>query len=231
MSRTFRHLDHKILWNSPSLRIPDSSVVEHKKFVRGFVKRKLRAFADIERIRESSVLTTLIMESPSWKTSQNVCFYHGIQGLEMETDPLINIMREVGKRVFFPLVVNNLDMVMVEDLDRKYSLTRFKETEAFDIIGDSDVIDPRGEVERMIWPDLVIMPGLAFSMRDGKRLGYGGGFYDRWISDMSMIRRTFFGGDDLGFETMALCLTPQVLPEVPTESHDVSVNSLISLIN
>ena len=65
---------------------------------------------------------------------------------------------------------------------------------------------PAGEI------DLVIVPGLAFDTQ-AKRLGRGGGFYDRFLADPA-----------LGAGRCGLAFHEQLLPEVPAESNDQSVD-------
>lgn len=62
--------------------------------------------------------------------------------------------------------------------------------------------------------DLLIVPGVAFTP-DGKRLGYGGGYYDRFLPQC--IRATL----------VALAFPEQLLPELPAESHDCPIPHLL----
>ncbi len=55
--------------------------------------------------------------------------------------------------------------------------------------------------------DLIILPGLAFT-RCGKRLGYGGGYYDRYLLRAPQA------------ELIALAFAEQLCDDLPTDSHD-----------
>ena len=61
--------------------------------------------------------------------------------------------------------------------------------------------------------DLVLVPGLAFSKR-GERLGYGGGYYDRLLPELSTALWLGVAADRL------------VVPNLPSEAHDVKLNYL-----
>ena len=65
-------------------------------------------------------------------------------------------------------------------------------------------------------PDLVLVPGLAFS-RAGHRLGRGGGFYDRLLA-----------GRARNATTLGVCFATQLLESMPTEPHDAVLGAVIS---
>lgn len=60
-----------------------------------------------------------------------------------------------------------------------------------------------------------VVPGLAFDPNGG-RLGYGGGYYDRWLTEHS------------GVVPVGLCFASQRIAEVPTAAHDVRMSQVIS---
>ncbi len=62
---------------------------------------------------------------------------------------------------------------------------------------------------------LVIVPGLAFSP-DGRRLGYGGGYYDRFLSSEPC------------HETLALCYDFQIRDDCPFGSHDILMDMILT---
>jgi 5-formyltetrahydrofolate cyclo-ligase len=61
---------------------------------------------------------------------------------------------------------------------------------------------------------LVLMPGLAFDP-EGHRIGYGGGFYDRFLEK------------EPNHPTVALCYDFQMLPELKTEEFDIPVDLVL----
>ena len=61
---------------------------------------------------------------------------------------------------------------------------------------------------------LVLMPGLAFDPQ-GHRIGYGGGFYDKFLSR------------EPNHPTLALCYDFQMLPHLDTEEHDIPVDVVL----
>ena len=61
---------------------------------------------------------------------------------------------------------------------------------------------------------LVLMPGLAFDPQ-GHRIGYGGGFYDKFLAS------------EPNHPTLALCYDFQMLPYLETEEFDMPVDSVL----
>jgi 5-formyltetrahydrofolate cyclo-ligase len=64
--------------------------------------------------------------------------------------------------------------------------------------------------------DIAIIPGLAFDEK-GARIGSGFGYYDRFIPDLPATTRK-----------VALAFEEQIIPQVPTESHDKHVDIIIT---
>ena len=67
--------------------------------------------------------------------------------------------------------------------------------------------------DEIVRPEIVLVPGLAFDWR-GCRLGMGGGWYDRVLSEIPVNVGVCFGG--------------QIVGEVPVESHDVRMDWMAS---
>ena len=66
------------------------------------------------------------------------------------------------------------------------------------------------------WPDVVVVPGLAFTAA-GERLGQGGGWYDRYLA-----------GIRDGCLTIGVCFREQLLAAVPTEAHDIILDVVVT---
>ena len=72
------------------------------------------------------------------------------------------------------------------------------------------------QLELPFIPDLVLVPGLAFT-RAGQRLGRGGGFYDRLLT-----------GRAKNSYKLGICFAWQLLETIPTEAHDAVLDAVIS---
>ena len=100
-------------------------------------------------------------------------------------------------RRLVPIVLSGLDCPMQTD---HYGLREPIETEPI----SPDKID------------LVVTPGLAFDLH-GRRLGRGGGFYDRFLKTPSLTA-----------PSCGLALAVQLIDQVPTERHDVTLDMLVT---
>lgn len=66
------------------------------------------------------------------------------------------------------------------------------------------------------WPDVVVVPGLAFTAA-GERLGQGGGWYDRYLAQVR---------DDCTM--IGVCFAEQILDTLPVEAHDVTMDHIVT---
>lgn len=92
-------------------------------------------------------------------------------------------------------------------------LTDFNELESV-YFGLFEPIESRTEAVAKDDIDLLFVPGLAYS-RKGYRIGFGGGYYDRFLT-------TFTG------KTLSLAFSIQMVAELPIESHDIPVKKIIT---
>ena len=119
---------------------------------------------------------------------------------EPDTDPLFARLAADGKRLLLPRVHEG--DIVVCDGSGPMAVSRF---------GISEPTGPALPFEEV---GLVIVPGLAFTPA-GFRLGYGGGFYDRFLPQVAA-------------PTFGVCFTEQLVDALPVEPHDVAVQQVIS---
>lgn len=74
-------------------------------------------------------------------------------------------------------------------------------------------------VEYQLQSGCMLVPGIAFDFKKG-RLGYGGGYYDKFLQQMNELNVTLY--------KLGLALDLQVVDEVPCEFHDLKVDSIIT---
>ncbi len=125
----------------------------------------------------------------------------------MDTFPLIRQAWEQGKRVTVPcadFIEKKMTFHQINDFTNL-------EERAFGLKEPDPKKSPLVPVKEL---DLIIVPGLAFD-QEGARLGFGGGFYDRFLPKVRA-------------KTIALAFSCQLVSVVPTEEHDQKVDHIIS---
>ena len=113
---------------------------------------------------KSKIIVQEVMELSEYQNSQVIALYKSFNN-EVDTSYLINNSLLLGKIVLLPRVVDDIMIFIRIDENTKYDISRF------------GVVEPIGD-EYLGPIDLMIVPGLGFS-KDGDRLGYGMGYYDK----------------------------------------------------
>ena len=157
---------------------------------------------DIERTVAAKSLRDKVLSLPEIQMAGTVAAYMSV-GTEPETRGLIYALWKRGTYVLLPLLLADydLDWASYEGPDSLAEGPRglLQPTEA-----------PRG-VQAVTSADLVIVPALAVD-RLGRRLGRGGGSYDRALARVGAA-----------VPTMALIYDHELLDEVPAGRHDQPV--------
>lgn len=109
--------------------------------------------------------------------AKNIALFSSI-GSEIDTAPLHRALRDRGKELFYPRV-RGKEMIFAQ-ANNESSLVR----------GAMGIREPLGEP--MDSMDLILIPGLAFSNK-GYRLGYGGGYYDKYLALHPKALRIAYG--------------------------------------
>lgn len=159
------------------------------------------------RRHEEQLLASKLYDQPDWVGAQTIALTMS-QSFEIDTAPLILHARHKGQTVVVPRTLPHHQMEFVtlnED-------TQFKETH-FGVLEPENgkVLEP-GDI------DLIVVPGVAFTL-SGKRLGFGGGYYDRYLSR--------YQGPKL-----SLAFTTQIADEDQwvADPHDVRLDKVINLV-
>lgn len=145
------------------------------------------------------------MMSETYKNARGIFIYIGF-GSEINTKIIIKDALNSGKEVYVPKVIKK-DMVFIK-IDSLENLV----TSSYGIlepIGDKSDFD----VNKL---DLIVMPGVAFD-REGNRLGYGGGYYDKFLEQ-----------NQIECKKIALSYDFQVLEKLEVEEHDIKVDLIIT---
>lgn len=159
--------------DKPGRNVPDTLPAEEKKQIRRRVLARRDALTSQEQWRASCLITERLM-GHQWFYRAGSLLCYVSYGSELDTRELIREALRLGKEVYVPKVEENRRM----DFFRIGALEELQP-------GFHGILEPpdtariyAGErAERT----LMLMPGVAFDLY-GNRLGYGGGYYDRYLA-------------------------------------------------
>ena len=160
-----------------------------------------------------------LMAQPLWQQAGIVALYAALP-VETPTDALLNAAWQSGKRVLLPRVLQDASPDGSGGPDATGHMDFVACAGVDDLVtGAYNIREPRPELP--VWhgpaPDCFVLPGVAFD-RQGRRLGFGGGFYDRFVA------RSGWASPRVGlcFETQLL---PAFAPDV-CDTWDMGVNHI-----
>jgi 5-formyltetrahydrofolate cyclo-ligase len=156
-----------------------------------------------------------------WRDHSTVLVFLSMKD-EIDTLPLIQLAQLDRKLIFVPRVEGeNLVFYALSSPDPallKKGQFGIREPDA----------DPALALKPENFPALVITPGLAFD-RQGRRLGRGRGYYDRFFAALDSGR---LGGQNvsqaLPYTALGLCMDWQLTEEVPVEAHDKTMDAVLT---
>ncbi|GMG62990.1 MAG: 5-formyltetrahydrofolate cyclo-ligase [Tetragenococcus halophilus] len=146
-----------------------------KSILRQEGKKQLEELAkhiDKKRKKEQQI-TTLLFHSKLWKEAQTIGMVRS-QSFELNTEPIMKKALSQGKKVVVPKTLPERQLNFYEvDENTTYQLSDFGIEEPMNslVIAKKDI-------------DLILVPGLIFSKK-GYRIGFGKGYYDRFLEDFS----------------------------------------------
>lgn len=169
---------------------------------------KLRDEFDIsEKIIADEIILKKLLLREEYIKCKNIFIYIGF-GSEIDTRKYIERFWQDNKTVVVPrtnIEKKEMDVVKIDNFDNlikdKYGIL---EPDISEKAFDKDDID------------LIIMPGVAFD-RDGGRVGYGGGYYDKFLETLSS-----------NVKKIALCYDFQIVKKIPLSSYDIKVDKIIT---
>ena len=173
-----------------------------KKQLRSMIREKKRAMTPEQIEKASARLRELFAQTQEYKNAKTIYGYLPYNQ-EVRTVPMLEQALRDGKKVAVPKVYGDqMRFIYMTDLSQVAAgYAGIPEPVADEPVAD----DPTA---------LVLMPGLAFD-KEGHRIGYGGGFYDRFLCD------------EPNHPTVALCYEFQMLPKVETEEFDSPVDRVL----
>lgn len=159
-----------------------------------------------EKARKDAAIFEKFIASEYYNNSKVIFIFVSFRS-EVDTHRIIERAINDGKIVCVPKVISRKEGM------KAFIINDFKDLKEgyFGILEPSEKCP---EIERNKI-DIAVMPGAAFD-RNGGRIGYGGGFYDRFLKDLESIKK------------IALAYDFQVLEKVPMDENDVRIDGVIT---
>ena len=174
----------------------------NKKEMRAIIRAQKRAMTEEQIVSASRNLGVLFRQSELYKNAKSIYGYLPYNQ-EVRTTPMLEQAIRDGKRVAVPKCYGSeMRFLWLDDLTQVApGYANIPEPIADEPIADDTTA-------------LVLMPGLAFDPQ-GHRIGYGGGFYDRFLAE------------EPDHPTLALCYGFQMVEHLETEEFDIPVDQVL----
>lgn len=173
------------------------------KFITRKTIKDKRTFLSAEFVsRLSSEICKTLFAMPEYRSADTICLYISANN-EVDTTPIIEHALYSGKQVAAPRVLGR-DMEFI-------AFSHMSELAS----GAFGILEPVGEQVVSTRDALLIMPGVAFD-EQCNRIGYGGGFYDRYLSSHEAAVK------------IALAYELQVVRQLDAEVFDVKPDIVIT---
>lgn len=173
-----------------------------KNKIRLEIKNKKKSYSsDILKVKSEEILTNVELLG-IFQQAQNILCYNSLD-TEVQTLPFMN--KWIDKKNFYLPVIDENEIVF-----RNYTKhTKFKRS-------SFGVLEPIGDnIKSFDNIDLIIIPGVAFDKKKN-RIGYGKGFYDRFLSNK------------LNIPKLGICFEFQLISSLPVDDFDVPMDYLVS---
>ena len=157
----------------------------------------------------SDIITNKLLQMDIIKNAKTIMLYLDFNN-EVSTDNLINKLISMGKTVASPITLKE---------ERKLIPSQITNLEDGVQYGAYNIREPKPEYSPTIDIkdlDIVIVPAVAYD-RNCYRLGYGGGFYDRFLENLR--------NDSV---TIGIAFDLQIFDEIPKEPHDAQLDYIVT---
>ena len=179
------------------------SIFEKKKALRKSVTTRVKLLPGAYRAAASRSIAEQVLASGEYRAAKRIFLYIGMP-TEPDTAGIIEAALSDGKDVYVPKCISRTEMLAV----------RIKSTA--DLVPGAYGIPEPVDCSETIGPDaidLILVPCVS-AWTDGRRLGHGAGYYDRFLT----------GSAD---KTLCLCFRKALSPDIPTDENDVRMHRVL----
>ena len=169
-------------------------------FIRNSLDKEIKDSMDCE-------IYNNLINSQLYSKAKSIFIYISF-GSEINTKDIISKALKDNKKVYMPKIYKE-DKSMKAIRLKSFNDLKENSMGILEPIDDNDCIDKK-EI------DLILVPGVVFDF-NGNRIGYGGGYYDRYLQDIKGISNK-----------VVLAYDFQIVDSIEPEAHDISFDYIIS---
>ncbi len=176
-----------------------------KKILRKRLIEKRKSLDKVEKAKWDKIISEKIIKSDCFKKAEQVLVFSSTDD-EFDTRYIIERCRESYKRVFYPRCI-----------DKDGNMSFFKVDSVGDLtFGSFGILEPKETCKKYIPQenDLVIVPCLSAD-RQKNRIGYGKGYYDRFLKDFNGV-------------SVSPCYDILLEDEIQTDKYDMQINIIVT---
>lgn len=177
-----------------------------KEDARKIGRQRRNALSAFELYKNSEIIADKVVKTKEFQQATRIMIYKDCKN-EVQTGEIIAAARKLGKKVAFPRVTDGGTMLFYDVEDEN----RFEKSQ----FGILEPVDGYEVCENDFCESLMIVPGVAFD-RNCRRVGYGGGYYDRYLEHCENLT------------TIAVAFSCQIVENIEVEEKDVAPQCLIT---
>ena len=176
-----------------------------KKILRKRLLEKRKSLDKTEKAKWDKIISDKIVNSDYFENAEQVLVFSSTDD-EFDTKQIIKCCKVQSKEIFYPLCIDrngNMEFLKVDSDDDL-------------VLGMYGLKEPKSTCEKYIAKenDLVIVPCLSAD-KQKNRIGYGKGYYDRFLKDFNGV-------------SVSPCYDILLEDEIPTDKYDIQINIIVT---
>lgn len=182
--------------------------ISFKKKIRAQLLRRRDDIDPKEQIKKNASIRKRLYASNDFRKAKRILFYASFRSEAATIQCIIHALK-LKKTVMLPLVDRKKKTLRIFQIKKISDLSS-------GFMGIPEPAAHKSNERRLNDLDIAIIPGAGFDP-EGNRLGYGAGYYDKLMSKSKK-----------NIQKIALAFEEQIVPEIPSENHDVKMDKIIT---
>ena len=187
--------------------------LREKTEIRQHIRAERRNVTPAQHHRWSATICEQLLAHPAVRRAATIYAYHPLPD-EPDIWPLILQLHRQGKTILLPHILSDTQMTFLP-----YTGEDQLKEGPYHIMQPSSPLSPTRTGEAGTDScSCFLIPGMAFTA-DGKRLGRGKGYYDRYLAHARLSPHTT--------HLIGICYPYQIINHIPTDKYDIPMNEVL----